>query len=66
MKKQESIVVYINWKGNNKLGICVIKKSKQNEWKESLNMLENTIKYWINPENTIDKTVETIQLFYDR
>ena len=52
--------------GNNKLGICVIKKSKQNEWSTRLNILENTIKYWTNPENTIDKTVETIQLFYDR
>ena len=52
--------------GNNKKGICVIKKSKQNEWKERLNILEETVKYWTLSENITDKTVEIIQLFYDK
>jgi hypothetical protein len=52
--------------GNNKKGICVVKKSKQNEWKERLNILEETINYWLMPENIIDKTIEIIELFYDR
>ena len=51
---------------NNKKGICVIKKSKQSEWKERLNTLEETINYWINSDNITNKTVEIIQLFYDK
>jgi hypothetical protein len=49
----------------NKKGICVIKKSKKDEWTQRLNVLEEHINYWINPENKIEKTIETIQLFYD-
>ena len=48
-----------------KKGICVVKKLKQDEWNQRLNVLENHINYWINPENTTNKTIETIQLFYD-
>jgi hypothetical protein len=49
--------------GINKNGICVVKKSKINEWKQRLNTLEEQIKYWSNPENKTNKTVEIIQLF---
>ena len=48
-----------------KNGICVVKKSKQKEWLERLNTLEDQIKYWTDPENMTDKTIEIIQLFYD-
>jgi len=51
--------------GINKLGICVVKKSKKNEWTERLNTLKQCINYWIDPENITNKTIETIQLFYD-
>ena len=51
--------------GCDKNGICVIKKSKQKEWLERLNTLEDQIKYWTDPENMTDKTIEIIQLFYD-
>ena len=51
--------------GYNKNGICVVKKSKQNEWEERLLCLKQHIDYWINPENVTNKTVETIQLYYD-
>ena len=51
--------------GLDKKGLCVIKKSKQNEWKERLNVLEYHINYWINSENVTTKTIETIPLFYD-
>jgi hypothetical protein len=51
--------------GNNKNGICVVKKSKKEEWAQRLNTLEEHIKYWINPINSTNKTIETIQLFYD-
>jgi hypothetical protein len=51
--------------GNNKKGICVVKKSKINEWNERLNMLDNLIVYWTKEENKTNKTIETIQLFYD-
>jgi hypothetical protein len=51
--------------GQDKNGLCVVKKSKKNEWIERLHVLEETISYWINPENITSKTIETIQLFYD-
>jgi ferredoxin-like protein FixX len=51
--------------GNNKNGICVVKKSKKEEWAQRLNTLEEHIHYWINPINSTNKTIETIQLFYD-
>ena len=48
---------------NNKLGICCIKKTKKKEWDERILMLEQQINYWIKHET--NRTVETIQLFYD-
>jgi hypothetical protein len=51
--------------GCDKTGLCVVKKSKKNEWTERLHVLEENINYWINPENITSKTIETIQLFYD-
>jgi hypothetical protein len=51
--------------GQDKKGICVVKKSKKSEWTQRLNVLKNHINYWINPANTTNKTIETIQLFYD-
>lgn len=51
--------------GRDKNGICVIKKSKKDEWNQRLTVLEEHINYWINPANITNKTIETIQLFYD-
>jgi len=51
--------------GCNKNGICVVKKSKQKEWLERLNTLEDQIKYWTDPENMTDKTIEIIHLYYN-
>jgi hypothetical protein len=52
--------------GQDKNGICCIKKSKQREWdEERLKKLKENIQYWIHPENNTNKTIETIQLFYD-
>ena len=51
--------------GHDGKGICVIKKSKQNEWTQRLTALAEQIKYWINPANRTNKTIEIIQLFYD-
>jgi len=51
--------------GCDNTGLCVVKKSKKNEWTDRLHVLEETIRYWINPENTTSKTIEIIQLFYD-
>ena len=51
--------------GHNKNGICLVKKSKTREWQQRLSALEENINYWINPENTTNKTIETIQLYYD-
>ena len=49
----------------NKNGISVIKKTKMKEWHERLSILEHHINYWINSDNTTNKTIETIQLYYD-
>jgi hypothetical protein len=46
-------------------GICVVKKSKKNEWSQRLNTLEEQIKYWLHPSNVTNKTIEVIHLFYD-
>ena len=35
---------------------CVVKKSKEKEWTERLQSLENQINYWINPDNKTNKT----------
>ena len=51
--------------GQDKRGICLVKKSKQTEWDQRLKVLVEHINYWINPENTTNKTIETVQLFYD-
>jgi hypothetical protein len=48
----------------NKQGICAIKKSKWVEWQDRLSVLENYIQYWC--ENETNKTIEIIQLFYDK
>ena len=52
------------WGQDNK-GICIVKKSKKDEWTQRLHTLEEHINYWINPENQTDKIIETIQLFYN-
>lgn len=51
--------------GNNKNGICTIKKSKKEEWAQRLDALTSQINYWIHPDNTTNKTIEIVQLFYD-
>lgn len=66
---------YLDCSGNNiascwtttaKTGIIKIKSNKIEEWCERLNVLKETIEYWSNEENKTEKTVETIQLFYDQ
>ena len=51
--------------GPNQKGICVVKKSKKDEWLQRLNALAEQVNYWLQPENETNKTVEIIQLFYD-
>ena len=46
-----------------KLGFLVIPKSKQSEWENRLNVLHDTIKYWMKYKT--NKTVEIVHLFYD-
>ena len=46
-----------------KLGFLVIPKSKQVEWQQRLNVLHETIEYWIH--NKTDKTIEVVELFFD-
>ena len=48
--------------GTDKRGICVVKKTKENEWNTRLSILKEQIEYWIT--NRTSKTIEVIQLFY--
>jgi hypothetical protein len=48
----------------NKNGICVIKKTKNNEWRYRLEELSKHVKHWTTPENRSCKMVHTVQLFY--
>jgi hypothetical protein len=41
----------------------LLKITDKEEWTYRLNILKDTIDYWL--ENYTDKTVEVIQLFYD-
>jgi len=62
--EQNGKIITSCW-GTNEKGICVVKKSKKREWEERLNILEQQVNYWIDPQNITNKTVETVQLFYD-
>ena len=49
----------------NKFGICVVGKTRIEEWQNRLLALKQQIKYWTKETNTTNKMVEVIQLFYD-
>ena len=51
--------------GLNGNGICTVKKSKQSEWNARLSELEESVKYWTNPDHVTNMAIETIHLFYD-
>jgi len=46
----------------NKQGVMTIEKTKVDEWGKRIDILKETIQYWT--DNTIEKTVEIIELFY--
>jgi hypothetical protein len=50
---------------NNK-GLCVIKKSHNNLWNTRLEKLKDTILYWINEENKTEKSINIVNLFFDK
>ena len=58
---QHNILIKSCWKLN-KLGVMTIIKLKEKEWEERIENLKTHIQYWIN--NTTEKTVEVIELFY--
>jgi hypothetical protein len=52
------------WEIDKQNGFCRIKKSKKTEWQERLNLLKETIDYWIC--NKTNKILEIIELNYDK
>jgi len=44
----------------------IVKIEYKKEWNTRLECLKEQINYWSNPENKTDKTIEIIQLFYDK
>lgn len=59
------IKINSSWTFNNN-GISIINKNKITEWNNRLDTLEKQINYWISPSNITDKTIQTIQLFFDQ
>jgi hypothetical protein len=53
------------WTTTAKTGIIKIKNDKIYEWNNRLNSLKSQIEYWSNEIYKTDKTIETIQLYYD-
>jgi hypothetical protein len=49
-----------------KTGFLIIDKLKEIEWNNRLNTLKEHVEYWCEPQNITDKTIETVQLFYDQ
>ena len=45
--------------------MCVVKKTKQKEWKQRCDMLCERITYWTKEENKSEKTIHVEHLFYD-
>ena len=60
---KDGIKVKSCWGLTPKQGICVVKTPA--EWEMRLTALEEQIKYWMDPLNVTNKTIESIQLFYD-
>jgi hypothetical protein len=54
------------WGITPKTGILKIKNNKTNEWNERLFTLKSQIEYWTNENNKTEKTIEAVQLYYDR
>ena len=52
--------------GIDKKGMVIIKKSKKKEWQERLDSLLDQVDYWMNINNKTNKTIEVIELFYDK
>jgi len=50
------------WEIDKKTGLLIVPNYMKSEWKNRINILIDTIKYWI--DNTPSKTVEIIELFY--
>ncbi len=50
---------------NGTKGLSTIKLQYKKQWDERLKKLENTIEYWLNPENISDKMINIIHLYFD-
>ena len=47
----------------NKQGITQVSKNQEKKWNFRLECLRDQVKYWI--DNSSEKTIEVVQLFYD-
>jgi hypothetical protein len=61
--KLDGTVVKSCW-GLNSKGLFSVKKNKNVEWSNRLKTLEDQVTFWSKPENTTNKTIECIQLYY--
>jgi hypothetical protein len=60
---KDSVYIKSPW-SKNTLGLTCVPKAKKPLWEDRLQVLKNTIEYWL--QNPPEKMIETIQLFYDQ
>jgi hypothetical protein len=61
---QEGKKVKSCWSIHKQTSVLVVYAKDQNEWTNRLNTLKNQVNYWL--KNKPEKSIETIQLFYDQ
>lgn len=49
-----------------KSGLLLINPNKKEDWNKRLECLKEKIIYWTNPKNITNKTIEKVNLFYDK
>jgi hypothetical protein len=52
------------WTRSKEKGLLSVTTRNKKKWNDRLNNLKDTVEYWIN--NTTDKTIEIIQMYYDQ
>ena len=59
---QRGVKINSCWKYNNSTGILFVPTSNLKQWEKRIEILCNTIKYWITYQS--EKTIEIVELFY--
>jgi len=63
---EDGRVIKSCWSESHKTKKLKVDKKQEGSWKGRLEVLRETVEYWIKPENTTDKMIEMIELFYNQ